>query len=471
MPEQKTKQTSIKRQFKFGANAALYTLFVLGILVFIELISAQRHYRVDTTKTGRYTLSPQTKKLLISLNKEIKVTSFFGEMQAEEKEAFKELMRQYVDQSEKVRYENVDPDRSPGMAKRYKVTTYGTIVLEADESEQRISEGSEEKLTNAIIKITRDGKKKVLFLSGHGEREMNAMKEDGYQQAKEAVEQANYETGELTLLPNINALEGTDVLVIAGPQKDLQENEVQVLRNYLKGGGKVFLMLDPFAASGLDSMVMDFGIKLEKDVIIDQISQFFGADLTMPIVSKYQSHPITKDFNLSTFFPLARSVIPVKGSPEGMKVEELLSTSPESWAETDKAMLDEGQTAFDPTQDKKGPVSIGAAVTITLPKKEEEKENEAKPKTGRLVVIGDSDFAANSRINLVGNRDFFLNALSWLAEDADLISIRPKESGSAIPTPLTQSQQQMVFFLPVVVLPLFVIVMGITVYKRRKRMK
>lgn len=471
---------SYKRQFRFGANAVVYILLVLGIFIFIELISARHNYKVDTTKTGRYTLSLQTLKVLKALEKDIKATSFFGERQAEEKAAFEELMDQYAYASKKISYRNIDPDRNPGETKRYKVTAYGTVVLECGESEQRISEKSEEKLTNAIIRITRTGKKKVFFLGGHGEKGINAMKEDGFQVAREAAEQANYETKELALLPNKQALEGADVLIIPGPQKGLQESELNILRSFLREGGKAFLMVDPFEAPGLGAFAKDFGVELKEDIVIDKISQFFGADLTMPVVTKYKNHPITKDFALATFFPLARSVAPLKDKLEGVELESLMETSPESWAETDRAMLDQGKVSLDEA-DTKGPVSIGVALTIKAAEKEgDKKEGEsgqdegqpkAEEKTGRMVIMGDSDFASNSRINMVGNRDFFLNILSWLAEDADLISIRPKEAGGSIPTPLTQAQQQIVFLLPVLVCPMFVVVTGIVVFRRRKRMK
>ncbi len=483
MNPSETPTISYKRKLKFGANAAIYTFFVLGIFVFIELISALHHHRIDTTKTGRYSLSPQTKKIISSLQKEVKVTSFFGEGQAEEQTVFEELMSQYVYHSKAIRYENTDPDRNPGKTKRYKVTSYGTIVLELEESEQRVSEGTEEKITNALIRLTKGTKKRVFFLAGHGERETKGMNENGFQLAKEAVEQANYETQELTLLPNAEALKGADVLLIAGPQKDLQETEVHVLHDYLKKGGKVFLMLDPFEAPNLKPFLKGFGVAMEEDMVIDQVSQFFGADLTMPIVSEYHDHVITRDFNLATFFPLTRSITPMEDAPEGMEVEKILSTSPESWAETDTAMLEQGQAGFDEGSDKKGPISIGVTITVEVSEKEEsEGEDKAvqkifgenskeMEKRGRMVVLGDSDFASNSKINMVGNRDFFLNALSWLAEDADLISIRPREAGGVAPSPLTQGQQKMVFLLPVIVWPALVIFIGIVVSRRRKRLK
>ena len=84
-----------------------------------------------------------------------------------------------------------------------------------------------------------------------------------------------------------------------------------------------------------------------------------------------------------------------------------------------------------------------------------------------VVLVGDSDFAANEFVNLSGNRDFFLNTLSWLAEEENLIAVRPKESRSA-PVFLTAAQNQVVFLVPVVLIPLSLIVAGVVVVARRR---
>jgi len=474
-----TPKVSYKRRLKFGANAGVYILFVLGIFILIEMISSQHFYRLDVTRSGRYTLAPQTKKIMRALDKKIRITSFFRSSQENEQAAFEELIDQYSYLSDKITYRNIDPDRNPGETRRYKVTTYGTVVLECGESEKRIHEKTEERITNAIIKITKAGKKKVFFLSGHGERSIDSMKEEGFQEAREAIEQANYETKELTLLPNKKVLEGVDVLIIAGPQKDFQRNEVKILSAFLRDGGKILLMLDPFKAPSLVAFARKFGVQMKEDIIIDQESRFFGADLTMPIVSKYRRHPITKDFALATFFPLARSVQPIK-NPEntGTRVDVLLTTSPDSWAETNKALLDQGKANFDRDADEKGPVSIGVALTVKHSSAKKaggplvgKEGSNTKKKSGRMVILGDSDFATNSRINMVGNKDFFLNVVSWLAEDTDLISIRPRQGGGAIPSPLTLSQQRLVFILPVLVWPMFTVFLGIMIFRHRKRLR
>ena len=47
-----------------------------------------------------------------------------------------------------------------------------------------------------------------------------------------------------------------------------------------------------------------------------------------------------------------------------------------------------------------------------------------KPVKARIVVVGTADFASNQFLGAQGNKDFFLNVVSWLAEEEDLLSVR-----------------------------------------------
>ena len=156
---------------------------------------------------------------------------------------------------------------------------------------------------------------------------------------------------------------------------------------------------------------------------------------------------------ITTLFPLTRSVSPAKAPPPGVNVQPLIRTSPQSWGETDRAALNRGEARPD-DKDAKGPV---IAVVVTKDK-------------ARMVVYGTSTFASNQFLNLQGNRDLFLNTVSWLAEQEDQISIRPKETKST-PVFLTAQQGWLVFLLPVVVLPAIVLAGGVVAAVRRRAAK
>jgi ABC-type uncharacterized transport system involved in gliding motility auxiliary subunit len=470
-----------RRSTMAGLNIAIMTILLLGIITLVEAISARHNTRIDLTEGSRYTLSDQTKKAVRGLAKEVQVTAFYRADQPDRRPA-EDVLRQYADLSLKFRFQIVDPDRNPGLAKRYGITTYGTTVLETKDKEEKITEVDEEHLTSGLIKLFREGKRMVYFLKGHGENELDDGSRNGYRQAKEALEKANYQVKELLLLREPQVPEDAAVLVISGPKRDLAESELKALQTFVERGGKVLVQLDPFAAPSLKEFLGLYGIRAGDDVIVDQYSRVLGGDYLMPVVSKYYSHPITRDFTLASLFPFARSIDVAEKTPQGVTVQKLGETGPGSWAETDRGELNRGTLTFDKGKDRPGPVPVGIVATVEVrkapeasadrekEKKKGEEKSEKRPAPGpaRLVVYGNSGFAGNSFLNFSGNRDLFLNSISWLAEEEEQISIRPREAKST-PIFLTAMQGRLAFWLPVVVVPALLLVSGTSVVLRRRR--
>jgi ABC-type uncharacterized transport system involved in gliding motility auxiliary subunit len=156
--------------------------------------------------------------------------------------------------------------------------------------------------------------------------------------------------------------------------------------------------------------------------------------------------------------------------PEGVSAQVLAKTSPNSWLKRDMEELktelrSEGRPLLNERLDEKGPVPVAVVATVTLRR---DGSSDKEPKKARIVVIGDSDFASNNYLNLSGNRDLFLNTVSWLAEEENLIAIRPKESGSFF-TPVTANQERLVFWLSMIVLPAVVVGSGVATYIWRRQ--
>ena len=201
-----------------------------------------------------------------------------------------------------------------------------------------------------------------------------------------------------------------------------------------------------------------YGIALGDDVIVDRLSRVFGGDYLIPVIMDYSSHPITKGFNVMSFFPLARSVDVVKKPPENVEAQVLAKTGKAAWAEVDLEEVKKGRAQFNEGKDKKGPVSVAvvANIKVKIKKKageEEAEEEEVETKKARIVVFGDSDFVTNANMGISGNGDLFLNTVSWLAEEENLISIRAKSTESQ-PIMLTARQGKVLFWIPVVLMPL-----------------
>lgn len=471
------KQGMKRKSFIYSSNLLLLVTLVLGILVMVNYFLARKHHRFDFTEAKIHSLSDQSVTVLKALDKDVQVKCFFREGNFS-RAKMESLMEIYSYHSSNFKHEFIDPDKNPGLVKAYEITQDGTSILESGEKDSRITSVTEEDITNAVIQVTREAKKFIYFLEGHGEQSIESAEDQGYSMAKDELGKMGYEVKKLSLALADNFPAELSCLVIPGPEKDLLPNELETIRNYLSNGGRVLFMIDPQTAPGMTSFLQEYGILLEDDVIIDTVSRLMGGDYFMPVVNEYESHKITDKFRYATFFPYARSVEIAEEPPEGVTPLVFAKSSGNSWSER---QLTEQEVTFNQELDKGGPVSLAAVVTIAPKKKEVPSEPGAEPEPaqteeennpeaeGRIAVYGDSDFISNGYYNLSGNGNLFLNTVNWLTEEEDLISIQPKTQ-----TPrtiqLTPSQGRLLFFVCVLILPLAVLIIGISVWVGRRRL-
>jgi ABC-type uncharacterized transport system involved in gliding motility auxiliary subunit len=463
------------RTARYGAGAAVMALLALGIVVAANAISLRHSVRWDFTENKRNSVSPQTIQVLRTLKAPVSAIAFFRSDTPGKKTA-EDLLTQYATYSRgKFTWRLEDTDRAPALARQYGVESYGTVVLEGGPAGQtrteKVQDAEEEKLTNAIVKITRAGKRVVYVLKGHGEREIGSTDRAGYSQAKEQMEKANYEVKDLFLARDPKIPDDAAIVMVPSPKTDLFPQELAALDGYIAKAGKVFFMAAPFQAETTMKYLTKYGIVVAEDVVIElnPIGQLFGVGPLVPVVGQYEPHPITKDMGgVMTLFPLTRSVAPAKALPKGVQASALAQTSRQSWGETDKSVFQTGKATPDPNE-KTGPLSVALVATVDA-QPDPKAEGDAAKKTpkARIVVVGTADFASNQFLGAQGNRDFFLNIVSWLAEEEDLISIRAKDPKQN-PVVLTSGQSRLVLGLPILVLPGAVLICGIGVIRQRRR--
>jgi ABC-type uncharacterized transport system involved in gliding motility auxiliary subunit len=258
------------------------------------------------------------------------------------------------------------------------------------------------------------------------------------------------------------------VVVVAGFDRPPSDHAVDVLDAYLKRGGNVLMLMGPRQGSPkLTSMLEQWGVKLGNDIVIDQeVRLFEGPRLgVMPMTKTYGAHPITQSFRDYTVFPQTRTVEAVEGAKKGLQPTVLVKTSPASWAESKVDELFTKQTANLDPDDRKGPLGVAVAVAAKL--KEMGVEG-ATADDARLVVIGTPMFADNQQMAQSRlNGDLFLNAVSWLVGQAELVSIRSR-TVRASRAQLTPNQATQVFYLSVLIIPELLIALGIAVWWRRR---
>jgi ABC-type uncharacterized transport system involved in gliding motility auxiliary subunit len=462
------------RKLVYGSNTIISSVIFLAIMVFVVLIAERHPWRVDLTESGSFSLSGQTKNILKDLDKPISIKCFYSNSAADQSQGkgkVKDLLETYRYYTNNIDVEFVDPDSQPEVARRYDVKNYGTLVLEGYDKKQVIQAADEESITNAILKLSRKEQKKIYFLTGHGEHSPSATGKESYSAAKDAMAKNYYSVVEFNLLQEPDVPSDAAALVIAGPRKPITEAEQNTIKAYLGRGGKVMLMLDPMVKTGMEDFLKGYGIEITEDVVIDRLSRLFGASERVPVVIEYGDHRITANFSLPTFYPDARSVVPAKDAPQSVQIQTLASTSQSAWAERNMEMLAKGEAAFEKDIDLPGPVPLVVLANIagkeSKNQADADKKEATKPKDGILVVAGNSSFAADTYFSLYGNGDFFLNTINFLADEANLISVEPRLSANK-PVLLTRNQAQAMFWIVLILVPLAVLVSGLTVYRVRR---
>ncbi|NOT58727.1 MAG: GldG family protein [Acidobacteria bacterium] len=446
------------RSGKLGTNTAVLSLAVIGLLVIANLLGYRHHKRIDLTEEKLYSLSDQTRNVVAKLPKDVKVIKF----DKQENPGLKDLMAEYKGAGNRISYEFVDPESKPEIAKQYKVTKFGETVVAAGDRIEKIEATAvtEQELTNAILKITTDKLKTICFTEGHSERGLTDGGAEGFANAEKKLKAENYETKAVNLAAGAGQIPAEcSVLVVAGPKTALLAPEVSNIGKYLDGGGKVMLAFDPDTDPQANDLLSKWNVELGNNTVLDvsAAGQLFGGGPMAPLVMNFGSHPITDKFGRSmTIFPLAREVKVGKASNTGVTTASLLTTSEQSWGETEiKAGV--APEYKDGTGDTKGPLTLAVAASKNL----------GENKEARLLVYGDSDFASNRALGFQKNTDLFLNSVNWLAQDESLISIRPKATTNRSVT-MSESQQRLFFWLCVAFLPLVVMATGVYVWWRRR---
>lgn len=456
------REISARRSTRLGLNSLLMVVLFAIILGIINFLAVRHSVQWDFSETKRFTLAPQTARLLRELPREVKATVFTGD-QGPARAAYRDLFDSYKAHTAKLTVEFVDPEKKPGVARQYGITRPDTAVLESGKQETRITSAAEQELTNALIRVTKDDKKTLYFLTGHAEHLLEETDKDGYSFLKEALERQGYTVRSLSLYESKTIPLNASVLVLGGPQKAVAPEEQTLLADYVKKGGRLLLLLDPGSRAGLEGFLANWGLQADNRTVLDT-QTILGGDLTMPVVNTYGTHEITQDLGqVFTMFPHARPVGFLDGKAKEWAFHPLAKSSARSWARSGEVSAGEAQARdFDPKNDAPGPLTLaGLVIARTSPA-----ENARQP---AILMVGDSDFTSNAYLDFSGNTDFILHVMAWLAEEKDLVSIAPKDValGTFV---LTVAQSNALFAIQVLGLPSFFLATGFAVWRRRRRL-
>ncbi len=450
------------RQTKYAAYAAVYVAVTIAIVVLANVLADRYNRSYDATSNKRYSLSEQTAKIVKGLKQDATITYF------EESSLFsraKDLLDRYSNLSPKIHIEYVDPYKKPLVAREAGIKTTGVAIVQIGVKKEEAKSMTEEGITGAFIRDLKNNTRTICFVTGSGEHRIDDTDRSGYSSFRELLNKDNYESKSVSLLQKAEVPGECTVLAVGGPRGEYQQPEIDAIKRYVEDGGRALFLLDPPLKMGrseisdndaLANLLQGWGVTLDKDLILDlnSLGQIVGVGPEVALVSSYDFHPIVSEMKgTATGFPLSRS-LNIK-STEKAKVEKLFSTSESSLATTN---LSSPRVNPNDPKNKKGPLTLAAAGTYNTGKQNSQ---------GRFVVVGSSSWAANSFIRFNGNRDLALNAINWLSSDEDLIAIRPKEREDRRIT-MTRAQFSWVRIVSQFLLPLAVILMGVSVWWRRR---
>ncbi|MBE9076268.1 Gldg family protein [Romeria aff. gracilis LEGE 07310] len=454
-----------RRSTQASTNATLSVLSVLVILGLTNFLGAQYDTRIDLTEGQLFTLAPASRTVLEALDSPARVVIF----DPRPNPADQQLLNSYRRVNPDLIYEYVDPIARPRLAQEFGLQAPGEVYVQAGERQllvQRVSPEeplSERLLTNKLSQLAQTELPKAYMLQGHGEYRIDGT-EAGLSEAVTRLEEENYQVEPLNLADTENNIpQDAAILVLARPQQALFDSEVNAIRRYLETGGSLMALIDPNVETGLDALFADWGIELADQVVIDTSGggQLVGLGPAAPLVTTYGDHPITQALdNGRSFYPLAR---PLRMQPvEGVSQTPLLLTAPQSHAQP---ISETGELEADDSPSPEGPFILGVALSRaaeapneapnaeSAPESSELNPSEARPEA-RLVIIGNSSFAADGYFNRQLNGDVFLNAMGWLSKtDRQTLSIRPKQATDRRIV-MTVEQQILLTVLVLVVLPL-----------------
>jgi len=442
-------------------------LFICGIGM-LAWITNHYTYQFDLTANKRHSLSSSSIELLNALDKDITVHAYTTDDVTQK--AIKEIIGRYqhIKSDFNLRLLNPDIDIAEAQQDGIVMNKPFAFVIYYNKRMEHINSLSEQAISNALLRLNRRDNQQVVFLSGHGERNINGKNKRAYATLNQQLSQMGFNLQAVNLLEN--PLPGnTKLLVIAAPEHDYLAGEIKQLEKFINNGGNLLWLADPGELQGLDKLATSLGLQLQDGVIVDN-----NADLRQTLniqhpaiipVTEYFPHIITNTMRYNTLFPMARGISPLTNdnTVNDWQAEALFSSYGKSWSET--GGLTEEMEFDSSAGDVAGPITIAVALHRTNLSADESGATQAQSQ--RVVVIGDSDFLADNYLGAGANLNLGLNIFNWLIGDDDFVSIEVKPSPD---TKLELNDTQLViigfgFFL---VLPLLLLITGFTLWYKRK---
>lgn len=472
---------------KYGNRKSAYRNYqtgltiMLGIFVLSNIVGAKIPGRIDLTEEKIYTLSPATKDIVSHLPDIVNISFYASDklpaqLQPVLRET-KDTLADYQKTSQgkiKVVYKNPSVDseaakeaNSQGIQPvRFNVVSQEEFQVKDGYLGIAIAYGGknetipfvenindlEYQLTSLIRKLTVDNKPKIGFVSGHGEKSsygdyrlINDELKKQFEivditaksdEAKDDKKSSKKEEAPASLPKKISIPDDVKTLIIANPAENYSDDEKNTLSQFISKGGNVLFLLDgasvspqTLTASAGQNNLLEYvknqtGVEVEKNLVYDLRSNesvgFGGGQMryilpypfwVRALKSSENSPIVSKIDNVSLPWASSLKIDSNLLNENGLEKTELLSTTEYAGAQS---------SSFDISPDQKfSSQNLGKkllAVALS-----------PKQNSGRIVIVGDSDFLDDENVkNSPSNFGFGMEAISWLSQESALIQIKVK---------------------------------------------
>jgi len=446
------------------------TALVAVIVLAVNLLGGRISGRLDLTSAELFTLSDGSRQVLSALDDRVQMTLFASNELPPEVQIQIRDVRDLLSDMERSGGGNLvvteaNPDEDPEAASRatalgiqpleFNVLRddefdvrrgyYGLAITYADEEEifpviDR-TDDLEYRLVSAVSRMTTEDRPRVLFVTDGGALPAGGMPgiqeilAPRYDMASRTI------AGDSTLAPTVDSFA---VMVVSGPNEPLDALVVDRIRAFVDSGGAALLLVDPVQVdpeeggtipvqTGLDSLLAERGLRVTPELVIDLASaerislgqQMGGFSVVAsyplwPIALPAGNHIVTRGLRaLSLGWSGALEII----DPTGITP---LWTTSESGGLRDPFLPINPEQEWEMPDDSLAIRVVAAALDPSLPTTGDVPPPAGGP--GRMVVVGDATFAElefvqSNQQNLI----FLANAIDWLAQDEQLISIRSKD--------------------------------------------
>ena len=494
------------RRGRYGLNTAIVLIAFVAIAVVLNFViywavgrpDPPGFLRVDTTSTKQFIVSDQTLNTLKNLREPIEVIAFFRRNTPQRQAAWRateDLLSEFRRRStvQDLSFRLVDPELEPNVATEYGITQFPSLAIEATESRRtevipgaNPNQGpnvfSEQDIITGLLVVNQIKQKTIVFISGHAVRDLldDTRGGDGYSLAASSLVRENYAIGNETMQELGQRLQTNNpdlfpaAVVFAGPTNDMTESEESILLEYSRRGGSILLLLEPETApDSFKGFLTRYGVGIGDGTVVDTASYVAPNPTFLQIKntnSQLPGHPLTEDFDVlympgATSFSYSIDPQTIPLTDEGIpyvRLELVAISTLNSWAETDIDNIE-----FQVDEDKGGPHPVAVSVEAVSEIGGSPRRVNDELIATQMVLIGDTDFASNAYFGSARNGDLFVNAVNYLADDYELITLRPKTVAFR-ELVLTESERNFVRWSGWLLMPLLVALVGIWAWWRRR---